>query len=171
MDTAEPIVLVGLMGVGKTTVGERLARLLGRAFLDCDADLQRRVGMTAAEYAEHNGLDALHAVEAEVLLDALTRDDPSTAVITAAASTIDDPACRAALGDAFVVWLCGDPEVLATRAATSRHRPLDDDAVRQLREQAQRRSPLFAAAADVVVDTADKTPDEIAAALVDTAEQ
>jgi shikimate kinase len=157
------------MGVGKTTVGELLARRLGRAFVDCDADLQRRVGVTAAEYADHNGMHALHAVEAEVLLDALTREGAQTAVITAAASTIDDPACRVALGDAYVVWLRGDVEVLARRAVTSRHRPLDDDAVRQLREQADRRTPLFAATADVVVDTTEKTPDGIAAALAQRA--
>ena len=71
---------------------------------------------------------------------------------SAAASTIEDARCRAALGDAFVIWLKAAPPVLATRAQSSRHRPLDTDAVAQLEAQARRRAPLFAAVADQVVD-------------------
>ena len=86
------IVLVGLMGSGKTTVGAALAAALGVPLRDSDADIERDTGLTGRDIAARDGIDALHALEARQLLDAL--DEPGTTVITAAASTLDDPACR-----------------------------------------------------------------------------
>jgi shikimate kinase len=144
------IALVGLMGSGKTTVGRSIAAVLGRVMRDSDEDISAQTGLTAAEYSAAHGIDALHALEAVLLLDALASAEP--VVVAAAASTIEDARCRAALGDAFVIWLKAAPPVLATRAQSSRHRPLDTDAVAQLEAQARRRAPLFAAVADQVVD-------------------
>ena len=138
------------MASGKTTVGRALADALGRPLLDCDELLAARIGETAAEKAQRDGLDALHDLEAEVLLDALAQEDAS--VITAAAATIEYPECRAALADAAVIWLRADVSVLATRAHNQPHRPLADDVAAQLRDQAERRNPLFAAVADVTID-------------------
>ncbi|MEY2471263.1 MAG: shikimate kinase [Actinomycetota bacterium] len=138
------------MASGKTTVGRSLADALGRPFLDCDDLLTARTGETAAQIADRDGVDALHVLEAEVLLAALAR--PDATVITAAASTIEDAACRAALADAAVMWLRGDPAVLARRARNESHRPLAGDVEAQLRAQAERRDPLFAGVADITVD-------------------
>jgi shikimate kinase len=151
------------MATGKTTVGAVVAEALGRALLDCDELLTARTGATAAEIAERDGVDALHALEADVLLDALRASDP--AVITAAGSTIEFESCRAALRDAFVVWLRADVAQLAARIREKPHRPLDDNVEEQLRDQAARRDALFAAAADLVIDVDERSPD-VAADLV-----
>ena len=138
------------MASGKTTVGQALAAATARPFVDCDEELTRRHGATAAEIAAAAGVDKLHEIEADVLLDAVAASDAS--VITAAASTIEVERCRVALMPQFVVWMRADADVLATRVREKGHRPLDDDVAAQLRTQAERRDPLFAAAAGLVVD-------------------
>ena len=71
----------------------------------------------------------------------------------AAASTVEIPSCRAALGDHFVAWLRAAPEVVAARLDQAAHRrDLGTDALGALRDLADRRDPLYAAVADVVVD-------------------
>lgn len=162
------ITLVGLMGSGKTTVGERLARRLGWSYCDNDRELLARFGGTAAQLKERNGLDALHAAEAAVLLDLLTTTERS--VLTAAASTVESERCRRALAEgAFVVWLRADAQALAARAGHGAGRPWDDDVEAQLRAQAERRYPLLELLADLTVDTTvldgDKVADHIAAAV------
>src|SRR5215204_2035260 len=99
------IVLVGLMGSGKTTVGAGLAAALGVPHRDSDAEIERDTGLTGRQHAARDGIDALHALEARHLIEALTQ--PGTTVISPAASILDDPASRSALRDPrhLVVWL------------------------------------------------------------------
>jgi shikimate kinase len=151
--TAQNVFVVGLMESGKTTLGRRLADARGWPLIDSDEQLAQRTGMTAAELAARDGIDALHALEADVLLEALAADEP--AVVTAAASTIEDARCRAALADAHVVWIRAEPELLATRARAQSHRPLAHDVLAEFRAQAARRDPLFASVADETYDAGD----------------
>lgn len=151
------------MGVGKTSVGRELARALGWPHHDSDASLQSREGATARELAQETGVDRLHHLEAQALLDALARSGPS--VISAAASTIGDGRCREALAapDVFVVWLRADPSVLVARARRGRHRPeLADDLDALLGRQAEERGPLFSAIADLTVDASSASPASLA---------
>ena len=76
------------MGSGKTTVGERLAVALGRVFHDSDRSIESQTGRSGREIAETDGVDALHGLEKEVLIDSLSVEQP--AVIAAAASVIED---------------------------------------------------------------------------------
>lgn len=156
------VVLVGAMGSGKTTIGRLVASRLSRPFLDNDIALRATTGEDAADLLRERGVDVLHAREAAILESMLEREDRS--VIAAAASTIDDPAAREAMrAHAFVVWLRGDPRLLARRAETSPHRPfLDDEAL--LLELAGRRASRYQEAADLVVD-ADGPPEAIADAV------
>ena len=73
MPEAEHIVVIGAMGSGKTTVGERLAGALDRAFHDSDRSIESRTGRSGREIAETDGVDALHDLEKEVLLDSVAR--------------------------------------------------------------------------------------------------
>ncbi len=158
------IVLVGLMGSGKTTVGAELAAALGVPHRDSDADIEREIGMTGRSLAARDGIDALHAREARHLRDALDR--PDTIVISAAASTLDDPDSRAALRepDHLVVWLDASPAALAARLRPGDHRPdLGDDLANVLRQQARRRTGALRQVADLTLD-ATQPP----AALVET---
>ena len=159
------VVLVGLMGSGKTSVGRRLAAQLGWPYRDSDKDIEAVTGLTVRELRERDGVDAMHALEARQLLDALADAEPT--VIGAAASTVEVPECRAALGapDVAVVWLRAAPEVLAKRfAAKDRHRPeFGSSPEAFLTEQAERRHPLFASLDPIVIDVDRIRPKEAAA--------
>jgi shikimate kinase len=161
---ARHVVLLGMMGAGKTTTGRVLARHLDRPFRDCDADLEALDGRTGATIAVEDGVDRLHHLEEEVLLAALASDEP--AVITGAGWVVESPRCRAALGQrALVVWLDLPVEGLVDRMATSSHRRpmLAADAEAVL----ARRASHFAAVADLHLDAARPTDDLIA--TIDTA--
>ncbi|MEO3863542.1 shikimate kinase [Acrocarpospora sp. B8E8] len=155
-----PIVLVGLMGAGKSTVGGLVAQALGRVIRDSDADLEDRYGMTAAQMAATVGAEVLHERESQVLREALRRRPPE--VIGAAASTVEDAEARRALKSAFVVFLDGQPALLAERMKSSAHRPhFLPDLERMLTEQRERRLPYFQEVADLTAD-ATRAPEEIA---------
>lgn len=147
------IVLLGLMGAGKTTVGRALADRLELPLSDSDEVITRRCGATVHDLNERLGTEGMHRLEAEHLLGALA--DPEPSVICAAASTIDDPGCRRALQspDAFAVWLRGTAHLLASRFGAGPHRPVfGPDAEAVFRGQVAERSRLFAAVADLQVD-------------------
>jgi shikimate kinase len=147
------IVLVGLMGAGKSIVGRALAVRLGRPVADSDRDLERATGLTAEEWRRQHGTRALHAREASILLEALSIHRP--AVICAAASTMERPACRQALrtSAAIEVWLKAGPDTLAARFGGEVHRPrFGSDPRAVLVRQAARRDPLFAAMAAIIID-------------------
>jgi shikimate kinase len=145
--TRDHIVLVGPMGVGKSTIGLIVADRLHRPYVDSDDIIEKRTGHTAREVAAQKGLDALHHLELEVLREALSRPEP--AVIGSAASVVDEEAGPQVLGTARrVVWLRADPHELARRRAAggSEHRPDVDPAI------VAARAPRYEAAATSIVD-------------------
>jgi len=162
-------VLVGLMGAGKSTVGVSLARRLDRPFHDSDADIQAATGLTVRELLDRDGVEAMHALEAGHLLDALA--DPVPSVIAAAASIIDVPACVQALGaaDVYVVWLRASPDVLAERfPSADDHRPAyGERPATFLSEQLESRATALEAVADVIVDAETATADEVVARVME----
>jgi len=161
-------VLVGLMGVGKTTVGRPLAEAHDRPFIDSDEQLQVMTGMTARAIAETRGTAALHELEVAALANALIAPRPS--VIAAAAAVVDDDATGALLaGRAVVIWLDATASVAATRAATGANRPGAHDE-ETLSGQRERRAPRYAALADIVVD-ASADPADIVSVLEPQLEQ
>jgi shikimate kinase len=163
------IVLVGLMGSGKTTVGRLVATRLGRPLRDSDPDIEARHGSSVRELRETLGTEAMHAIEARHLLDALAGREP--AVICAAASAIDNDVCLDALRDgSVVVWLTVAPETAAARFDRQAHRPrFGDDPATFLAEQAVRRDPRFRSLDPLVLATDDRTPDELASAILEAA--
>lgn len=159
------VVVVGLMGAGKSAIGRRLAARLGWPWHDSDHDIEAATGLTVRELRDRDGVDAMHALEARQLRAALAEPGPS--VISAAASTVEVPECRAAMTapDVAVVWLRATPEVLARRfASADRHRPeFGASPEAFLAEQAARREPLLASLDPIVVDVDAIDPDEAAA--------
>lgn len=167
MGAVRHVVLVGLMGSGKSTVGSLVAARLGWPLRDSDAEIEARTGRTVRELDETVGTDAMHALEAEALLGAIATAEPS--VILAAASVIDEEACLAALRDPslLVAWLRISPEVAAARFASRGHRPtFGDDPATFLARQAARRDPRFRSVATLALDADEADPEVLADQIV-----
>lgn len=147
------LVLVGLMGSGKTTVARQLGQRLGRPVLDSDEMIEQRTGKTVRQIFAHEGEDAFRALETEVLGEALAHSEPS--VIAAAGGVVLRAENREMLRSdaADVVWLRADPALLLERVEHGHHRPLlDDDALGMLWRMHHEREPLYREVADRVVD-------------------
>src|SRR4051812_11179742 len=163
MPDFDDVVITGLMASGKSTTARRLADRLGWTWRDSDAEILAETGKTVRELREIEGIEAMHKREHAALLHAL--EDPAPTVISAAASVIDDPACRAAMADArvAVVWLHGDPKVLAARfKSNDDHRPSYGESVEAfLAEQAARREPLVPTIGAHVIDVDHLSREEV----------
>jgi shikimate kinase len=152
---ADRMVLVGMMGAGKSTVGRELAGRLGWRFLDSDALVEESTGSTVAELFASGGEEAFRVEESRVLAEALSSDAP--AVVSAAGGVVLAPGNRELLATAgAVVWLRARPETLAARVGDGHGRPLlHDDPGAALAELDAVRRPLYGEVADVIVDVDD----------------
>ncbi len=154
------MVLIGMMGSGKTTVGRLLAERTGWTYHDNDSLFQAATSETARSILARSGVSELRSAEADALRRGLEMAEPC--FIGAAAGTIMDAELRAAIAEkAIVVWLAVSPEELARRAVGADHRPwLDADAVGWMRETLAFRWPLFESVADLVVDADRDSPEQ-----------
>jgi shikimate kinase len=157
------LVLVGMMGVGKSTVGRILASRLRRQFIDSDEEVEARTGRTVREIFEADGEAAYRPLESDALMDAL--DWPEPAVIAAAGGVVLSAENRSALKEraGVIVWLRAETTVLAVRAPSGGHRPLlDQDPTGALARLAAEREPLYREVADVAIDVDGLTPEQVA---------
>jgi shikimate kinase len=146
------VVLVGLMGVGKSTVGRRLAKELSRPFADVDEQVELQAGVTIPTIFRELGEESFRKTEGEVLAALLRR--PSPLVVAAGGGAVTGAANRQLLAEAgaFVVWLRASAEFLAGRTDPT-HRPLlANDPESTLARLLAERTPLYEEVADVAVD-------------------
>jgi shikimate kinase len=147
------ILLVGMMGAGKTTTGKLVAEKLGWDYLDSDVEVEKKTGSTVPALFARHGEAAFRDAEAEVLRAACARTDP---VVVSVA------------GGAVVIWLRARPATLAARVGDGVGRPLlDGDPGAALRALDAVRRPLYAEVADETIDVDDLTPDEVAARIIE----
>ena len=151
MADAPHVVLVGLMGVGKSTVGRRLAKVMDRPFADLDEQVELAEGCTVPTLFRTRGEPAFRAVEAAVLAELVARRSPL--VIAAGGGVVTGEANRRLLAPTFVVWLRASAGFLAGRTDPA-HRPLlaGGDPRERLSRLAAGREPLYHAVADATVD-------------------
>jgi shikimate kinase len=117
-----PVVLVGLMGVGKSTVGRRLARRLGLPFVDSDSEIEDAVGLPAGELFERYGEADYRDGERRLVARLI---DGQIRVISTGGGVFVDPRTRQLLNDqAITIWLDAPVDVLAERTARRNTRPL-----------------------------------------------
>jgi shikimate kinase len=170
---ARRVLLVGMMGSGKTTVGELLARRLGWRYVDSDAEVEASTGRTVKELFESGGEQAFRPLESKALAAAL--DDDRSAIVSVAGGAVLDPANRALLRRAgTVVWLRARPETLLRRVQADSeeaehdprvadHRPLlEHDPAGTLARLDRERRPIYREVADLVVDVDDLDPEDVA---------
>ena len=156
---ARSVVLVGLMGAGKTAIGRRLAALLGLPFRDSDAEIEAAAGRTVPELFSQFGEAHFRAGERRVVRRLL--DGPPIVLATGGGAFMD-PATRAVVRQhATSIWLRAPLPVLLRRVALRRNRPLlaAGNPAEILRGLMAQRHPIYAEA-DIVVDCADDLPDQ-----------
>ena len=160
-----PIVLAGMMGSGKTSVGAALARATQRRYVDNDELVERATGHTSRELLAHGGTEAVREAEAEALRVGL--DEPGGPVLGIAGGTVLDPELRHLLriAGAPVVWLRAAATTLARRVLADdddpegEHRPwhaagsMTPEA--WLAREAEARAPLYEEIATLTVDVDD----------------
>ncbi|HEX6311592.1 MAG TPA: shikimate kinase [Acidimicrobiia bacterium] len=167
--TGPHLVLVGLMGAGKSTVGARCAKRLGRPFVDTDDLVQMAAGMTVADVFSLYGEGRFRALEREAVADACA--SPRAAVIACGGGAVGHADNRRVVQSAgVVVWLQAPPEVLVDRVgrgSARAERPLlVDGPATTLERLAIARAAAYEAVADVVVDTGDRSVDEVVAMVL-----
>ena len=152
MASVERVLLVGMMGAGKSTVGKALASALGWRYVDSDEQVQKATGRTVPEIFAEDGEAAFRAEERQALEAATASPDP--VVVGVAGGAVLDADNRAAIGGAgFVVWLRAGLDTLARRVGEGDGRPLlGDDPAEALARLYPAREPLYAALADLTVD-------------------
>jgi len=161
------LVLVGMMGSGKSTVARIAAERLGRPLLDTDSEIEARDGRSVREIFAVDGEAAFRVIEAEVLAEALTRAEP--AVIAAAGGVVLRAENRAVLNAARarIVWLAATPATLFERVRNGVHRPLlDDDPEGTLQRMYEHREPLYREVADLIVCVDDRSVSDVVEAVL-----
>jgi len=140
------IVLVGLMGVGKTTVGRRLAARLGLDFVDADAEIELAADLSIAEIFDRFG--EAHFRDGERRVIARLVDGTPKVVATGGGAFMNEATRALILERATAVWLDADLETLTTRVARRDDRPLlrGKDPRRILGDLAEVRNPIYALA-------------------------
>lgn len=158
--------LVGMMGSGKTTVGQLIATASGVDFRDTDAEVEGRAGMTIADLWAEGGEELFRSLEAEVVVESARMD---SVVVATGGGAVTDPATRTLISSSgTVVWLRAQPGELVDRLSGQEGRPLldsADDLESTLRELAIRRSGHYRSLADHIVDVDGRSPDDLAAEI------
>ncbi|MFI9775483.1 shikimate kinase [Streptomyces sp. NPDC051956] len=166
--TGPLVVLVGPMGVGKSTVGELLAEWLGCPYRDTDADIVAAQGRPIADIFVDEGETHFRALERQAVREAVAGH---TGVLALGGGAILDESTRALLAPLPVVYLSMDVEEAVKRTGLNTARPLlAVNPRRQWRELMEARRHLYTEVARVVVPTDDRTPEEVARAVLDALE-
>ena len=161
-----PVVLVGMMGAGKTTVGRRLAARLNRPFLDSDEEIEKAAQMSIPEIFEQRGEPEFRAGETRVIARVLKTQN---VVLATGGGAFVHPETRALVKDeAISVWLKAEIDILFERVSRRSNRPLLKTANPRatLQKLIDDRYPLYAEA-DVTVISRDVPQDAVAADVVD----
>ena len=174
--TAEPrhLVLVGMMGAGKSSVGRRLALMLRRPFVDTDRLVEERAGKTVAEIFADDGEPAFRALESQTVRDVLASD--AWGVVAFGGGAVLDPDNRRLARElALVVWLQAPARELARRVTSSPRRAAPSrplltkgglPAQATLDGIARQREDAYRAVAHLLIDTAGRSVGQVAAAVL-----
>lgn len=158
------VVLVGVPGAGKTTVGHLLANLMQTTFVDSDQVIEERAGKSVADIFTQDGEAVFRKLEHDVIVDLIASGQ---GVVALGGGALGDLDTRRQVSEATAVWLVAGLAQAVDRVGMNRNRPLLLGNVRgQLAELMTAREPIYREVADVTVDTSKLTPSEVAAAVL-----
>lgn len=165
----KPVVLIGMMGAGKTTVGRRLAPLLRLPFADADEEIERAAGMTVADLFELHGEESFRRGEAQVIARLLT--GPPLVLATGGGAILKQETRALIKAHSVSVWLRADVDTIFKRATRRPTRPLLKNAdPRGTLSRLLEAREAFYAEADIIVDSClgphDRTVEAVIEALV-----
>lgn len=151
------VVLIGLPGAGKSTVGRKLAQRLGVDFLDTDQEIEERTGQTIAEIFATSGEAEFRKIEREVVADVLSHRE---GVISLGGGAVLDSETQAQLSQLPVLWLQVDLVLASRRVSANTNRPLlQGDAREKLTAMAQQREPIYRKVATWRIPTSEGSPE------------
>ncbi len=155
------------MGTGKSAVGAELCKMTGYKLVDVDSEVERVEGMSIKEIFETRGEPAFREAEAREIGRILERR--SQVVSTGGGAVLRDDNMAALSGGGVVVCLRAPAETIYERTRRNRNRPLLDveDPLGKIREMLEERRPFYEKA-DIMIDTGDKSPYEIAQEVLET---
>lgn len=161
-----PIVLIGMMGAGKTTVGRRLAARLGRHFVDSDEEVEKAAGMTIEEIFRTRGEADFRAGEVRVIGRLLL--DHGIVLGTGGGAFVNAETRALVKRTAVSVWIKADFELLFQRVSRRSNRPLlkTPNPRETLQKLIDARYPIYAEA-DVTVVSRDVPQDQVASEVID----
>lgn len=155
------VVLVGPMGVGKTTIGKKLAKQLGKPFLDTDKEIVKQHGAISKIF-EKSGEQHFRTLESEFLLAALASDS----VVATGGGVVTQERNRDALKGTFVIYLSTNGRHIASRLLAGR-RPLLKNGISDWKRIYEERKPLYEKVATVEIDTSSKPLNSVVAEIVE----
>jgi shikimate kinase len=163
---ARSLVLVGMMGAGKSSIGRRLATRLDLPFVDADLEIEKAAGMTIPEMFSAHGEPYFRAGEARVIARLLDHGPQVLATGGGAFMNGDTRAAVAAKG--ISIWLKADTDVLLRRIKRRSDRPMlkTDDPAQRLRELLVERTPTYALA-DITVQSREVPHDKIVDEIIE----
>ena len=172
MEKNKIILLVGLMGSGKTSVGKRLAKRIGLPFVDGDQEIEKAAGLPLVDVLKCFGKEEYRAGE-ERVMKRLLKGEPCV-LASGGGSFIPEQIRQLAKEHAITIWLKADIDVLYHRTAGRRHRPFiegnDEHLKNKLEEYIKEEYPYYSQA-DIVVETkeevVDNTVDRVIKAIND----
>ncbi len=158
-DRERNIVLTGFMATGKTTVGQQVARLTGRPFIDSDDEIIRRAGMSIPQIFERDGEAGFRALERQICFDLAS--SRRLVIATGGGMLVDAENRKRMMATSFVICLDAPSDVIGARLVATKDRPLAGDwaALLDKRRSAYEAIPTH-------INTSNKTPDEIAREIV-----
>lgn len=160
------IVLIGMRGSGKTSVGRLLAARLGRRFIEMDEMITQKTGMSVSEIVTRHGWPGFRKIESEVTRKVARLDNTVNA--TGGGVVTSGTNVRALKKNGKLVWLRASPETLLARTRNDPSRPSltgrppEEDMAATLKE----RLPVYQSVADFIVDTDGVTPEAVAGNII-----
>lgn len=164
LDLCKPVILIGFMASGKTTIGKELARILNRDFVDIDELIEKKTKLSIREIFQIYGESFFRDIEEKAISEAIK--DNNTVIATGGGCVLREKTRKLLKEKGLVFWLKIEPEVVLARTNNDDTRPLlMGEKKKRVRELLTQREPLYRETAHYTLD-ATKSPEEIVSEIL-----